>query len=166
MKTILLTQGKEAQVDEMDYAWLSQWKWHARKQKLKGRTVWYAGRTVNLGNGKFQKIHMHREIAERACISTADDIDHVNGETLDNWRGNLRPATRSQTNQNKRKRPNCASRFKGVSWQSQQLKWQARICINGIAHSLGCFTEERQAAEAYNCAARNAFKDYALVNQI
>jgi hypothetical protein len=46
----------------------------------------------------------------------------------------------------------CSSKYKGVSWHSKLNKWQARICIDGVGRSLGCFDSEEAAADAYRTA--------------
>ncbi len=94
------------------------------------------------------------------------DVDHINGNRLDNRKCNLRLATRSQNLQNSRKRTGCSSRFKGVNWLGQNKRWRARIKVFGKEIALGCFISELEAAEAYNKAAKEHFGDFAKLNEI
>ena len=69
-------------------------------------------------------------------------IDHINGNRLDNRIENLRKATPSQ---NQRNRKNT----KGYNFHKNQKKWNACIQINGRMKHIGCFDTEEQAREAY-----------------
>ena len=109
---------------------------------------------------------MHREIARRAGICLRGDVDHWNGDGLDNRRRNLRAATPSQNQHNRRKRLGCSSRFKGVHWHKRHGKWAAKIRIDGRQLHLGYFPVERDAAAAYNLAANQEFGEFALTNEI
>jgi hypothetical protein len=81
-------------------------------------------------------------------------IDHANGDPHDNRISNLRCATFSQNTANSRLRKNTTSRFKGVLWNKQCKKWQARIKHHGKVLHLGLFTDPVQAHYAYVMAAR------------
>ena len=91
-------------------------------------------------------------------------VDHINGDTLDNRKANLRAATRSQNQMNKRKYGNFSSNFKGVSWNKRTKKWVAYIKLNRKKTHLGYFRDEMKAAQAYDTAARELFKEYARLN--
>jgi hypothetical protein len=99
-------------------------------------------------------------------IMGAKGIDHVNGNGLDNRRENLRPATNSQNMANRRPNINSSSPYKGVTWAPNcgSGKWRANIKIDGASHTLGFFEDVREAAEAYDAAARVAFGEFARLN--
>jgi len=106
---------------------------------------------------------MHRQIMQ---APKGTDVDHVNHDTLKNVRSNLRVCTRSQHHANRKKGLGFTSRFKGVGWASKSSKWQARIKKDGKEANLGYFDDERDAARAYNRAAREHFGEFALLNDV
>src|ERR1035437_2353458 len=86
MKTIPLTQGQVALVDDSDFEELTKYRWYARRNK---NGAFYAARSCPVPRGR--KLYMHR-----ALLLGVPEVDHVNRNTLDNQRHNLRPATHSQ----------------------------------------------------------------------
>jgi hypothetical protein len=91
-------------------------------------------------------------------------VDHINGDTLDNRRANLRPATATQNNANRASRGG-ASKYKGV-WASRGIArpWAASIGHNNKILRLGRFATEEEAARAYDRAARELWGEYACLN--
>lgn len=141
-------------VDDADFDWLNQWKWHASKRKRKGREVFYACRVDG------QCIYMHRQIMGSP---PGLQVDHRDGEGLNNQRYNLRRSTHAQNLSNSRKRAGCSSRFKGV-YSRRSGKWLAQIRFGGRSRHLGIFEKEEEAARAYNKAAATAFGEFARLN--
>lgn len=161
MKTILLTQGKMAVVDDDDFERLNAVRWCAVKVVSKNRILWYAVRNAPQVNGKRRLIYMHREVLGAGA---RDKIDHRNSDGLDNQRENLRIATVSQNRQNQRKSSGLTSVYKGVYWNKRLCKWQVQIKIGGRGQYLGVFESESEAGAAYDRAARRLFNDFALLN--
>lgn len=149
---VLLPGGRTALIDDADAPEILRYSWYVNS---KG----YAERSA----GRRRKVIMHRQLME-GC--TAPEIDHVNGNKLDNRRVNLRGVTASQNQMNKGKQPNCTSRYKGVSWNKAARKWMARITKDGSTRYLGSFESEREAARIYNKAARELFGEYARLNPL
>lgn len=162
MREIPLTQGKVALVDNADYDWLNQHKWHANED-CSGN--FYAARNLPLGNGKYYHIRMHRQILG---LKRGDkrEIDHKNHKTLDNRRINIRICTHQQNLMNHKLHSNTSSKYKGVYWDKQHKKWRARIYIKGKRKHLGRFEDEKQAALAYNEAAKKYYGEFAFLNKI
>ena len=106
---------------------------------------------------------MHREI-----IPLPDHLvaDHINHNGLDNRKANLRPATRAQNNYNRLaiKRKGATSKYKGVAWKKEYKKWNAQIYFKGECIFLGYFKEEKQAAKAYDKAAKEYHGEFASLN--
>lgn len=157
MKTIPLTQGKFAIVDDEDYEWLNQWKWCADKI---GKT-YYAVRTINHKLGK-QMILMHRQIL-RLTKGDGKLTDHRNHNGLNNRKCNLRICTHNQNHQNRRK-PRTLNRYKGVSWHKPSKRWCAHIIHNKKYIHLGYFDNEIKAAKTYDKKAKELFGEFACLN--
>lgn len=158
-KEIQLTRGKVALVDDADYEALNQYKWCVAHGQTGG---FYAVRAGLARDGQRKRtILMHRQIVGAAA---GVDVDHANGNTLDNRRRNLREATRSQNCANRHKRPASSSKYRGVHWKKANGKWAAQIKVNGHIRHLGLFADEQEAARTYDAAARAVFGEYANPN--
>lgn len=159
MKRIPLTQGKFVIVDDRDYKWLSQYNWYIASKSKPFRP--YAVRQVQI-KGKRIQIYMHRLILN---AQSKQWVDHINHDGLDNRRANLRICTPLQSNRNKRPFKNkSTSIYKGVDWRKQTKRWRARIKGARKVRYLGDFNSERDAAIAYDNAARELFGDFAWFN--
>ena len=91
-------------------------------------------------------------------------VDHIDGNPLNNRRSNLRLATRSQNQANRRRNRTSRSRYKGVTWHQGQQRWMARIQVNGRRITIGYYADPLQAAYEYDAFARTYFGEYARVN--
>lgn len=150
MKSIPLTQGLYTVVDDEDYAVVAQYKWYAQRCKKS----FYARRRV----GK-KKISLHQFLMPGVI-----QIDHRDGDGLNNRRRNLRPATSHQNQCNQPRRKDNTSGFKGVFWDKNKSKWRARIWFRGLNQSLGYFEDPTVAAKAYDEAARRFHGEFARCN--
>lgn len=163
VKEIPLSQGKVALVDDGDYADLSQFNWYAERVKLKNHPdQFYAVRRVSVGAGRQIRAYMHRVIT--SCPE-GQLPDHIDGDSLNNQRGNLRIATDS-TNQANRMRllPAKSSEFRGVTLHRKTGRWQAAVKVNGKNLYLGLFDTEVEAAAAYDESALVHFGEFARLN--
>jgi hypothetical protein len=149
---IPLTKGKFAIVDDSDFEWLSQFKWHVRKS-----STWYAYRAPHFGVW----IAMHREI-----MNCPDGmmVDHADGNGLNNCRSNLRICTRAQNNWNCKRLATATNKYRGVC--KFRNKFCAYITVNGKQHHLGLFDDELEAAMVYNTAAIELHGQFARLNII
>ena len=147
---IPLTQGQVTHVSPEDYEFLTQWKWHV----LKTRGKFYALRG-------FDNAYMHRVIADRCGLDMTYQIDHRDGDGLNNRRFNLRSATNAQNLQNRGKQRNNTSGVKGVTWDKVRRKWKAEIQADGKRKFLGRFDIKALAAIAYQNAAQDLHKEFA-----
>jgi len=159
MKTIPLTQGKVALVDDEDYEYLNQWKWRAHKN---GNT-YYAIRTAC--KSKEQTIYMHRVILN---ASNGVDVDHINSNGIDNQKLNLRLCSRSENIKYQRLSCNNTTGFKGVSFNKQKCgkPYRARISLNNKNIFLGYYSTAKEAAQVYDKAALKYHGKFALTNKM
>lgn len=159
MAEIPLTQGKVTLVDKEDYEFLSQWKWFARKNGIN----WYASRQSKKDDGSPKTINMHSIILNPP---KGMEIDHINGDGLDNRRSNLRLCFKFQNQRNSKLRLCSSSGYKGVSFSKDRKKWRADIRIHGKLKNLGFFLSKEEAAIAYNKAAIKEFGEFAKLNEV
>lgn len=157
MKLIPLTRGLFAEVDDEDFEWLNQWKWHAQKHA----TTHYAARIHCFENTR-TTIMMHQLIIGDHPLKLKADHKDCNG--LNNQRSNLRFCTISQNSMNKRKRLNCASIYKGVTWHKKSNRWVSRINKNGKTIYCKFFISELEAAKQYDIWALEIFGEFARPN--
>ena len=144
MREIQLTQGKVAQVDDEDFEELNQFKWCAGKY---GK-MHYAMRQSATLNGKRRIIRMHYAIVGKLPDL---EIDHIDGNGLNNQKSNLRFVTHRQNGQNN-KNAIKTSQYPGVCLDKRRNKWIAQIQINGANKFLGYFTSEINAFNTYRKA--------------
>ena len=159
MKQIILTQGKVALVDDLDYEYLINWKWHA----CKGGRTFYAARSI-IVNNTYVKVTMHRQILQH--IDNKNVIDHIDHDGLNNQRVNLREATHSQNGANRRSHINSSSKYLGVFYCKKRRRWKAEVKKENKTYFLGWFKNEDLAALAYNNKAHELFNDYSNKNII
>lgn len=141
-------------VDPEDEHYLTKYAWRA----FHTRGLTYVRARPRAAGGRIS-LFLHNIIMN---APPGVEVDHRNGNGLDNRRANLRLATRSRNNSN-RKLQGGTSPFKGVSWHKQAEKWRAQI-TDGKAYHLGLFISEEDAARAYDAAARLRFGEFARCN--
>lgn len=142
-----LSKGKETIIDSID-ADLVALKW----QYYKG----YAKRKSHRASPSPCCYRLHRLVLERKLdrpLQKGEVCDHINGDTLDNRRQNLRAVSHGENIRNQKKRCNNTSGYKGVSWHKRDHVWQANIFFDGNAIYLGSFNSAEEAHEAYKTAA-------------
>lgn len=151
MKTIPLTKGKEALVDDIDYPLLSLINWGTQENDNK----FYAK------NRTFGK--MHRFIT---MVDDGMQIDHIDGNGLNNQRSNLRICTAAQNYQNRAKHKIGVSKYKGLRIQKRNTSrpWVAAIRFNKKLIYLGCSETEEGAARMYDEGAKKYFGEFANLN--
>jgi len=94
------------------------------------------------------------------------EVDHINGNTLDCRRLNLRLCTHKQNLANQKKQSGRSSQFKGVSFSKSRGKWEAYIKTDGKKKHLGRFDTEEAAAYAYDLEAFRLFGWFAKLNGV
>lgn len=158
MKTIELSKGKNGRVtlvDDEDFEELNQYIWHYSNGYAK-RSEYADGR------GSERTIF----IMHRVIMNTPEGmlVDHINHDTLDNRKVNLRNCTKGDNQQNVNHHKDSTSGYKGVAWDSSRGRWVARIMGNGKSIFLGRFTSPEDAARAYDSAAVKYHGEFARLN--
>lgn len=156
--TIPLTRGYETIIDAVD-ADLAEFSWYTMVPKV-SRTL-YARRSFRV-EGQVHTMSMHRAVMARALgrsIDPHEQVDHINGNGLDNRRCNLRICNRFQNQANSKRHKNNKSGFKGVS--PARSRFQASIMVGRVRHKLGTFDTPEEAYEAYCEAAKRLHGEFA-----
>lgn len=158
MKKLKLTNGEVAWVDNRDYDRVVKLTWG----KVKRGKTYYAANWPTPENGKKRIVYLHQFILQCPGV----EIDHKDRNGLNCTRRNLRRATHQQNSMNRPAPDTNTSGFKGVSWHSLRNAWRARIEVLGKEHHLGLFESARDAAKAYNRAAKQFFGKVAFLNAV
>lgn len=155
-KTIKLSKSKDLEVlvDDEDFEWLSRYKW----SKTCKRGHWYAKR--DHWNPRLS-IYMHRQIMGEPV---GMQVDHINGNTLDNRKSNLRVCTIGQNLLNRGPQKDNKTGFKGVSWSTVNKGYVVFIGANGKKKHLGTYKTPEEAARVYDAAARELHGEFAYQN--
>lgn len=154
-RLIELTRGQFAKVDEIDVSIINVRRWCAQWDK--STQSYYATCGITGPDGKSHTTLMHRHIMGSPIGRSVDHIDH---DTLNNRRYNLRVADEFQSAWNRRVRLDNTTGHKGVTWNSRDRLWYARIGVRNRRIHLGCFVTQDQAIEAYLAAADRAYGEF------
>lgn len=156
MKKIELTKGYQAIIDDEDYDIVSNFKWRAT---IKGRNI---KRIIpvrtEMVNGISKTIYLSRFL-----LGVTDKniyVDHINRNTLDNRRSNLRECTPKQNSMNIGLRLKSSSGYKGVALDKKDGKWQ--VTISG--KYIGRYTNKEDAARVYDNKAKQLYGEFAVTN--
>lgn len=153
---ITLTQGYEAVIDAADVHLVEGRNWFARVTH--GNAVYAES---NLSHPRSGQDKLHRIIIGD---TPGLQIDHIDGDGLNNRRGNLRLATHSQNMQNRPLFKNNKSGFKGVSYRKDSKCWRAEILSKGDRHILGKFNCPTAAHFAYVKASRELHGEFGRIS--
>lgn len=165
MRTIPLygkkARGRVARVDDDDYEFAMQYRWHVVEKPgtATSRPLGpYANTGIRKPDGRKGGIRLH------TLLTGWPLVDHIDHDGLNNQRSNLRPATTAQNGQNSRRKITARSQYKGITWDSRDKMWKARIETFGKARTVGASPNELEAAYAYDAAARELFGEFACTN--
>jgi hypothetical protein len=159
MKEIILKQGFSALIDDDDFSRFENYKWLWKYNCYSYGIAYYLKKVCK---GHYESILMHREIMG---LKQHDGlvVDHINHNSLDNQKVNLRVCTQQQNSWNRK--VSVKRRFKGVS-KVRVNTWLATITHNRKLYRLGFYDSELKAAKAYNIKAQKLFGEYACLNKL
>lgn len=168
---VRLPSGHLAYVSADDAELVGRYTWFATAVPRHGGAKRYVAgrlRVRNVGSGHGGPLlRMHRLIMDVVDVSWRHvQVDHINRNGFDNRRSNLRLCTPSQQMGNTGLYRTNRSGYRGVSWDSRDLRWLARIRVGGDRKlHLGSFRDPWEAALAWNAAALEHFgSDFAQLN--
>lgn len=148
-------KGNDCFVDDCDKDLLSK-RWFLCAS-IKRRSTDYLRETVP------PKRYIHRMIMSRILdrpLARNEDVDHIDGNGLNNTRENLRIATRTQNNANRGAPHNNTTGYKGVSYDKARGKYLAKITVNKKQIQLGRHATAELAYAAYLEASKRLFGDF------
>jgi len=155
---IPLTQNKLTIIDLEDVERVSRYNWHIQKCK---KQVYAATIDYDI-NSKTKLILLHRFILNPP---PKKQIDHINRNTLDNRRNNLRICTNRQNCRNKPKaNKTSSSKYKGVWHNKRNNKWYAIISMDKRKVKQKSHLTEIEAAKTYDRLALKLFGEFAYLN--
>lgn len=146
-----MTQEKWALVDEADYELLSKKTWCYDNG---------SGYAVSGGPRGAGLVYMHKLLVPEG----GPEVDHRDGNKLNNRRDNLRPATHLQNASNRGKLPSNTSGYCGVYWDKRMSRWFAQLKHAGIQYYLGSCDTPEEAARLYDEAALRYRGEFARLN--
>lgn len=159
MKLIPLSKGLFAKVDDEDFEELSKYRWHANVSR--GVRPYAERKTARDPiSGRQGRVRMHRLVIG----AVGGIVDHINGDSLDNRKANLRICSNAENVQNVGPTAANTSGFKGLRFK--RGKWDARITANNKQFFLGSFDTKEAAAVAYNEAAKKLHGEFARLNHV
>lgn len=151
--TIPLTKGQVAIVDDDVYQSLLGRNWTAYYSRI--TKTYYA-----TCSSKRKSLRMHRLILD---APSGMDVDHKNGDTLDNRRENLRIATRAQNCANRKRPVTNRTGSKCVFWRKDRSRYCVTLGVNGKRIYIGYFKSFEEARAAYEKAAMQYHGDFARI---
>lgn len=153
MKTIVLSRGQVTFVDDEDFEYLTQWRWYMN-------TYGYATRCY-MTEGKIKRLYLHRVVTE---APKGIFTDHIDGDRLNNQKGNLRLVNQKENSQNRKKGINNRSGYIGVSWDNYNKRWKAQGMFEGKQKFLGNFKDPVSAAKCRDEFVKTVYGSYAKLN--
>lgn len=163
MKEVPISGALKTKVDDEDFEYVSSLRLYANKDK---NTTYVAGYEYVKGKSS-RKNGLKLKLLHRMLLGITDrkiEIDHIDGDGLNNCKSNLRPCTKSDNQKNRTRKGKGASKFIGVSRHG--IKWRAYRTDNKKHIHIGLFFTEDEAALAYNDSVKKSGNTFYVLNDI
>ena len=154
MKKLPIFGDRVALVDDDDYDWAKNFKWHLKANKKSVRSSRY------LSIGKTKVVTLSREVL--GVFDKNKMVDHINGDIFDNRKKNLRICTNKENSRNRKS--SCLNKLGVKGVRVKDGKFCAQIKVNAKEIHLGYFLNISEAAIAYDKAAIKYFGQFARLN--
>jgi len=158
----LKINNEQVLIDWEDYGRLKEYTWHIQYRK-DGSVGGVRTSTYDPVTKKTGVINMHQLILDHYGKHGADGIDHIDRNTLNNTKVNLRVCSNQQNQMNTNSRQ-LSSKYKGVSYEKKRKKWFVGIKINKRSKYVGRYDSEEEAGRAYDEEARKYHKEFGRYN--
>lgn len=150
-----LTQGFFTIIDKDDFEKVSQFNWQVGIRPNGRKYARKSPRTP--GEEKLHRFIMNPPRNK--------EIDHINCDTLDNRKCNLRICDRAENRKNTvKQKGNFSSKYKGVHWIAKRNRWMSQIVVNKKKITIGDFSTDIEGAYAYDRAALKYHGEFARTN--
>jgi len=147
-------KGGVAIVDEDDVSRVNQYHWHTNPDGYAISNIWYEGRRTS--------ISMHRYVM--GCVPRdGKELDHINGNRLDNRKENLRFVEHIHNTWNTVKKKTASCTYKGIT-KNDSGGFDTQITVKGKTTFLGAYKDERECAKIYDIASAMFHGEYAKFN--
>lgn len=153
--TIVKIRGYNVKLDDEDVPMVKSYVWHLDSSVKRGKVYFFRVEQYYKEDGTRGS---HRWMLHRMIMSTPVELvtDHIDGDTLNCQKSNMRICTQAENNKNMRGPKTNTSGFKGVSWHKGHKRWRADINVNCHQKSLGLFDTPEEAYKAY-CEAKKKY---------
>lgn len=148
--SVLLTRNQWVMINADDLSLITKYRWYA----LRPRKIFYAATNIKLSDGRKTILCMHRLLLG-LNYGDPQEVDHIDGNGLDNRRNNIRIVSTAQNQHNQhvkqtgRHHDKPTSKFPGVCWYKARCLWAAKIRVSGKNIHLGYYDNEKEAAKTY-----------------
>lgn len=154
--------GYQVLVDDEDVERIQEHYWRPDRNIEKNPNNWYLVSKMKI-EGKWYNIRLHRFLMN--CPPTGGlYVDHINNNTLDNRKMNLRFATVAENAANTIRKVKSASGYKGVHWNDKSGKWVARVGRKTKGVYLGYWDKPEDAAKDYDMMMLEIYGEFAATN--
>ena len=140
---LTLTQNQVCLIDGNDMALVGEYQWYAHKSSRNKRNNYYVQCTLPTVDGKQKTLLLHRVIM--GITDPKVQVDHVDMNSLNNCRLNLRVATHSENRCNQIAYSNSKTGIKDIYWHKRENKYRVQIKINGKQKQYGSFNTIQEA---------------------